>query len=88
MIWESRGLWDFLKNKVINEYEWKKEERDFASCYVCYQDHKEIGLIPIIYSSDDKEWANWWEQAYKRKDLCLMVLMDDIMQRHKKYKVN
>lgn len=83
MSWEPKGLWDFLEDKVINNYEWKKEERDFAFCYTCYYENKEIGFIPIAYSSDDKEWANWWKIAYKRKDLTLMVLMNDIMERHK-----
>lgn len=86
MSWKPAGLWDFLKNEVIGEYEWKKEERDFAFCYVGYYQNKEIGFIPIVYSSKDKEWANWWEQTYKRKDLTLMVLMNDIMERHKKTK--
>jgi hypothetical protein len=81
--WQPRGLWDFLKNESAGEYDWKKEERDFASCYVCYHKDKEIGFIPIVYSSDDYEWANWWKQAYKRKNLCLAVLMNDIMERHK-----
>ena len=83
MIWEPKGLWEFLNNRIINDYEWKKEERDFAFCYVCYHMNKEIGFIPIVYESDDEEWANWWKQAYKRKDLCLMVLMEDIMERHR-----
>lgn len=82
MTWHPVGLWDFLKDEVVGEYEWRKEERDFASCYVCYHANKEIGFIPIVYSSDDEEWANWWAQAYKREDLCLMVLMEDIMERH------
>lgn len=83
MNWQPKGLWSLLENKVLGEYEWHKEERDFASCYVCYHKNKEIGFIPIEYYSNDKEWANWWKIAYKRKDLSLMILMNEIMERHK-----
>lgn len=87
MSFEPGGLWDFLKNKVVEDYEWKKEEREFANCYVCYHSDKEIGFIPVEYDSNDKEWVNWWEQAYKRnKGLTINVLMKEIMERHKDQK--
>jgi hypothetical protein len=85
MAWQAQGLWGFLENETIEEkYEWRKEEREFACCYVCYYLNKEIGFIPIVYSASDEEWVNWWNQAYKRhKDLTLKILIYEIIDRHK-----
>ncbi len=85
IIWQSVGLWDYLKDKIDGNYYWRKERRNFANCYVCFYIEKEIGLIPIEYDETDVEWQNWWESAYQRHNkLSLNKLMNEITDRHQR----
>lgn len=81
------SLWDFLRDEVCGQYLWRKEQRHFANCYACYYNDIEIGFIPIQHLSTDVEWKTWWEAAYKRhnNDLTLKDLMNEIMDRHKRF---
>ena len=45
MTWQPATLWNYLKDKTDGEYKWKKEQHDFANCYVCYYGEKEIGFM-------------------------------------------
>lgn len=86
MTWQPKTLWDYLNNKEIQGYLWQKEIKDYANCYVCYCEGKEVGFIPIEYDETDLEWRNWWLVAYKRfpEGLTIRKLMQEIMNRHSK----
>ena len=86
MTWKPASLWEYMVDKTIDDYVWKKEDRIFAKCYVCYHNDKEIGFIPVEYEKSDEEWKNWWQAARKRFKgcLCIEYLMLEIMDRHKR----
>jgi hypothetical protein len=85
MTWQPASLWDYMEDDNDTEYNWRKEKREFASCYVCYLGEKEIGFIPIEYKESDLEWCNWWKVAYLRhpEGLTIHKLMKEIVERHR-----
>jgi hypothetical protein len=83
--WKPASLWDHLEEKKKKGIAWKKIKRYESSQYVAYDGDKEIGFIPIEFSTEDQEWSNWWSQAYKRLEdrVTIGTLMDEITNRYK-----
>lgn len=79
-------LWNYLVDKIDGDYQWCKESRDFANCYVCYHGKIEVGFIPINGQQKNLEWQNWWHDAYQRhpSGITLDALMDEIVERHQR----